>query len=174
MVKISLFGLPGTGTSSVGKELSKKLNLTFSSSGDLFREMAKKKGLTLAEFGTLCEENSQIDRELDQKITTFGKENDNFVFDSRLAWYTIPQSFKIKLECDEEEQIRRIIEREGGEFEDVSKKTKERETSERKRYLQYYNIKNYMDDSHFDLIIDTTNLNIDQVVKTISDNIEKK
>ncbi|MFT4243894.1 MAG: (d)CMP kinase [Candidatus Woesearchaeota archaeon] len=168
MVKITLFGLAGTGTSSVGKELSSRFNLEFNSSGNMFRELAQKNNMSLAEFGAYCEKNPDVDKELDASITQYGIKNDNFVFDSRLAWYTIPQSFKVKLECDENVRVQRIIEREGGDSQKVKEEMNVREQGNRKRYQEYYNIENYSDDIHFDIIIDTTHLTISQVCTIIA------
>lgn len=172
MVKITLFGLAGTGTSSVGKFLSEKHNLKFNSSGNMFREMAQDNNMSLAEFGIYCENNPSVDKELDSKISKYGQEHENFVFDSRLAWFTIPDSFKVKLECEEDEQIRRIIEREGGDREQVRVKMKSRDITDRKRYKQYYQIEDYMDNSHFDLVIDTTNLSIKEVAEVIEEEVK--
>lgn len=168
MVKITLFGLAGTGTSSVGKFLSKKYDLKFNSSGNMFREMAQDNGMSLAEFGIYCEKNPSVDKELDFKIFKYGQEHEDFIFDSRLAWFTIPDSFKVKLECNDNERVRRIIEREGGIEKQVLDEMNKREEGNKKRYFEYYEIENYSDDRHFDLIIDTTNLTIQQVCSIIA------
>ncbi|MFP4401765.1 MAG: (d)CMP kinase [Candidatus Nanoarchaeia archaeon] len=174
MVKISLFGLPGTGTSSVGKLLASRNNLEFKSSGDMFRNLAQEYKMSLAEFGAHCENNPQIDKELDSSITKFGENTDDFVFDSRLAWFTIPQSFKIKLFCEDKERARRIQEREGGETETIIFDMNAREQSERVRYKQYYGVEDYMNDSHFDLIIDTSSISVEDIVEKIEKEVGLK
>lgn len=172
MVRISLFGLPGTGTSSVGRATCEKLNYEFQSSGNMYRALAMKHNMTVDEFGIYCKKNLESDKELDDSIIKYGKENDNFVFDSRLAWFTIPHSFKIKLICNEDERIRRIIERDGGDFGEEKEKAKIREEANCVRYKELYNIENYSLDSHFDLIIDTTDKSIEEVVDLITERIE--
>lgn len=167
MVKISLFGLAGTGTSSVGKFLADKRKYQFISSGNIFREMATEHKMDLYKFGKLCEKEPKIDMELDKRVEKFGKTNDDFIIDSRLAWHFIPDSIKVKLVCNDEVRMKRVSERDEISLEDAKKKTIEREISEKTRYFNYYKIKNYSDDKHFDLIIDTTNISIEEVSRKI-------
>lgn len=174
MVKVSLFGLAGTGTSSVGRQFAKKNNFIFKSSGDMFREVAARHNLTVTEFNIKCQEDPSVDKKLDDEIIEFGKTNDNFIFDSRLAWFTIPDSVKVKLICEEKERVRRIVERDGGEASEVRVKTLTREKSELKRYYDYYDIEDYTLDNHFDLIIDSTNISIEEVSKKIEEYLENK
>ncbi len=174
MVKISLFGLAGTGTSSVGKVLAEKRGYIFYSSGNIFREMASERGLDLYKFGKLCEKEPQIDMELDKRVEKFGKTNDDFIIDSRLAWHFIPDSIKIKLSCTDEIRIKRVSERDEISFIDAKKKTVEREISEKTRYYNYYKIKDYTDDKHFDLVIDTSDISIEEVSRKIEVFVVKK
>jgi len=174
MVKISLFGLAGTGTSSVGKLLAEKRGYIFYSSGNIFREMASERGLDLYKFGKLCEKEPKIDMELDKRVEMFGKTNDDFIIDSRLAWHFIPDSIKVKLRCIDEIRIKRVSSRDGISFEDAKKKTVEREISEKTRYYNYYKIKDYTDDKYFDLVIDTENISIEEVSRKIEVFVVKK
>lgn len=50
MAKITIFGLAGAGTSTVGKMLAEKLGYKFLSSGDIFRKKARDSGITLPEL----------------------------------------------------------------------------------------------------------------------------
>lgn len=167
MVKITIFGLAGTGKSSAGKFFADKRKYIFYSSGNLFREMAREHGLDLYKFGKLCEKDSSIDKEFDKRIEKFGKDNDDFVLDSRLAWNFIPDSIKVKLICGDDERFRRVAERDKITIDEAKRKTIEREASEKSRYYNYYKIKDYTDDKHFELIIDTTNISIEEVAKKI-------
>lgn len=174
MVKITLFGLAGVGTSTVAKLFStKNSEYKFKSGGDIFREMAKEKNLDVYEFNQLCQSDKKYDLELDDKIKEFGENNSDFIFESRMAWNFIPDSIKIKLICDDEIRIKRICEREkidfnnNEEFNKIKDKTFSREKSEMFRYQKYYNIENYTDDNNFDLIIDTTNLTPEEIILKI-------
>jgi len=175
MDSITIGGLPGSGTTTVAKILKKKLDLPHVYAGDMFREMAKEYGMTLSEFGSYCEKHPEIDKELDKKqemILALG----NVILEGRLAgWISyrngIP-AFKIWLECDEDERVRRVMEREGGKFEDVRAQIREMEKSEKKRYSDFYEID--MDDtSIYDIVIDTTDIRPEEVVEKIMEKMKE-
>ncbi|MCA9496014.1 MAG: cytidylate kinase family protein [Nanoarchaeota archaeon] len=174
MVKISIFGLAGTGTSSTAKELSIRHDLEFVSSGNMFRESAKSRNLSLMEFSRLCLKDESVDKELDKKVADFGSKNDNFVIDSRLAWYFIPDSVKIKLVCDSDVRFARISERDKIDIDEAIIKTLAREESEVNRYFNYYGIVDYSLDSNFDLIINTTSTSLLDVCDLIENYLKRK
>lgn len=173
-MKITIFGVEGTGTSSVGKMLAEMINYSFKSSGGIMRDMADKEGLTLEQFNTnrhkvVKESNDDSsDREIDEYIKDFGVKNDNFIFESRLAWYLIPDSFKIKLVCDEEISAERVANREGINQEESKKNNKRRSMENKEVYEFMYKDINYPpEDEVFDLVIDTSNISIDEVINNI-------
>ena len=167
MAKITLFGLAGTGTSTVGRLLAEKIGYEFKNSGQIFRDLAVQKGMDLYEFEAYANEHPEVDTELDQRIADFGRSNDRFIFDSRLAWYFIPDSIKIKLGCDFDERTRRVAERDQISHEEAKQKTVFRENSGRQRYINTYGIADYSDDSHFDLIVDATDISPEDIVRSI-------
>jgi len=167
MAKITVFGLAGTGTSSAGKLLAERLNYRFISSGGMFRARAKELGLSLLEFGALCEREPEHDKGLDQEIEYIGETTDNFVVESRLAWYFVPDSVKIKFICDFTERARRLAERDGGTPKEAGEAAKIRDRSEALRYQSYYGLKNFGADINFNLIVDTTNISTIDVVEKI-------
>ncbi len=174
-MKITIFGLAGTGKSSTGKLLAEKLGFVFLSSGNLFRKMAEEHNMTLQEFEELSNNNSKFDIELDQRIKKFGEENDNFVVESRLAWHFIPDSFKVMLDCPLDVRISRIAEREKKSFDVVRGETSFRENMITTRYKVYYDIDfgNVIKEKNtFDLVIDTEKNNIEEVVSIIIRKLE--
>ena len=113
-MKITIFGLAGSGTSTIGKMLAEKQNSTFMSSGNILRSWAAESGYTIYEFeDKIVKKDHSFDLKLDKKVEEFGEQNDDFIFESRLAWYFIPDSFKIYLYCDDTERYNRIQNREG-------------------------------------------------------------
>jgi cytidylate kinase len=174
MVKITIFGLAGTGTSTVGRKLSLILSLKFESSGNIFREMAKSNDMSLAEFGKLCETDSQYDILLDKKIEEFGKKNNDILVESRLAYHFIPDSIKIKLKCKNEIRIKRISDRDNLSLKDAKIATEKREENEKKRYLKYYNINDMGDDKYFDIIVDSSYISIEEVCDYIIKKLREK
>lgn len=175
-MKITLFGLAGTGTSTVGKLLAEKLWYSFHSTGNIMRSWAEEAGLSIYEFeDKVIKVDTSFDVKLDDRVKDFWKENDDFIFESRLAWNFIPDSFKISLTCEDTERYRRIHQREWGDIETVKEKTQKREDELLIRYKEVYPDIHFppCDDS-FDMIIDGTNINPDEIVENIIKKINMK
>lgn len=174
---ITISGNAGSGKSTVGKIISEKLGLKKYSTGDFMRQMAEERGITLLELSKLAEKDRKIDEELDNRQVDFGKTQDNFIIDARLGFYFIPNSIKIFLHCELNESARRIFNNKRSteknqSLENTKKNIETRQESERKRYKDYYNIDNYMDDKHYDLFVDTTRIPPEEVVRKIFEYID--
>jgi|TARA_Y100000310_G_scaffold341861_1_gene442556 predicted cytidylate kinase len=168
---ITISGKAGSGKSTIAKQLAKKLKLKHYSIGDLMRQIAKGKNISLMELSKLAEKDNSIDLELDKKNIELREEN-NFVIDGRLTAYFSPYAeLKVFLDCDDEVRADRILKDERKDeksknIKESTKKIKQREQSERKRYKKLYNV-DYCDKKLYNLIIDTTNLSIKEVVEKI-------
>lgn len=172
-MKITICGLAGTGTSTLAKKLAEKLNYPHTSSGNIFRQMAKEKNLTLEQLELLSESDPKFDNQLDERIADYGKTHPDCVIDSRLAWYFVPDSLKVKLDCNYHDRINRVAVRDKISFEQAETETVIREKSITDRYLRYYNIKDFLSDSNFDLAIDTTQVSSDDAVSMILNYLDK-
>ena len=133
MVTITVSGTPGSGKSTVAQLLEEKLGLKYVYSGMIFREIAKKHKMSLEEFGKYCENNSEIDKELDRKQLEILRKG-NVILEGRLAgWLAyknkIP-AFKIEVNADLETRAQRIVKRENGTVEQRKKEILDREGSE--------------------------------------------
>ena len=100
------------------------------------------------------------------------------VIDSRLAFYWIPESFKVFLDLPLEISKERILknlqtnklraESEGtADVEKIYKKITERLQSERTRYKKLYGILNHTDKKNYDLVVDTNKNNLQEVAEII-------
>jgi len=181
---ISFNGVAGSGKSTIAKRLAKNLGWPRYYIGGLRREKAKEKGLTLAEYNKLGETDSKTDVEVDEYQKELGKKEDNFVIEGRTSWYFIPHSIKIYLDVDPMEGAKRVfneLRKKDNRNEDMNLKTikdvlkshQNRKKSDKKRYKKYYNIDVYQP-NNYDLVIDTTNLTIEQVFKRVYNFIKKK
>lgn len=174
---ITISGFPGAGKTSVGKELAEKLNYTFYSMGDLRGELAIKKGLTIDQLNKLGETQSWTDKDIDNYQKELGKTQDNLIFEGRLSFHFIPNSLKILLKVNPRVGAERIFndprpdEEEKQSVEQVQKQLEKRIKSDKERYQKYYQIDCY-NEEQYDLIIDTTNLPIQQIVEDIFKNIK--
>lgn len=172
--RITIGGLPGSGTTTVANLLKKKLRLSYVYAGEIFRYMAEEHNMELLEFERYCEEHPKLDKKLDKKQEEILQEG-KVILEGRLAgWIAyknkIP-AFKIWLDCEKDERVRRIIKREGGAFEIKKKKMEEREESEAKRYKNFYEI-DLRNVSIYDIIVDTTYLPPEKVVEKILEKYE--
>jgi len=165
---VTITGKPGAGKSTVGRIIAERLRYKHYSMGDLQRSIAQERNITLEKLGKLEEESDEIDKEIEAKQEKLGKKEDNFVIDGRLSFHFISHSKKIFLDVSEEVGATRIMsdEREAEHYdslEEAQTKISERIESEKKRYRTYYGI-DHLDISQFDVVIDTTNLTIEEVV----------
>jgi cytidylate kinase len=140
----------------------------------MFRALASEKKMTLGEFEELCRLDDQYDISVDKKVEDYGKSHNDFIFESRLAWYFIPDSFKIYFDCEFEERISRVAYREKKPLEQVREETLDRESAIAERYEKYYGIKDVTDKTNFDLVIDTKVHNLEEVVSLILKTLEDK
>ncbi len=174
-MKITISGLSGSGKGTVGKQLLARLPGTrFVSTGDMFRAIAQSRGISINELHTLAESDPTIDTDIDAYTKKYGTENDNFIFDARLAWFWIPDAFHIFLTCEDTERFRRIASRENKSEEVVKNETLDREGKMMLQYRRLYGIENYLDTTSgaFHAVIDTTTLSANEVVDRIIEAIE--
>ena len=169
---ITISGNPGSGKSTIAKEIAKELSYNFYSIGDLRGKMAVERGLTIDQLNEIGKKEAWTDNEADEYQSELAKKEDNFVVDSRLGFHFIPEAIKIFLKVDGEESARRVFkdQREDEErketMEDVKEMLAKRAENDRQRYLKYYDV-DYFDLNHYDLVLDTTNLTKDEVKKKL-------
>ncbi len=175
---ITIAGTAGSGKSTVGKKLAKKLGYKHYSMGDFQRIIAGEKGISIIELGKLEEKDKSIDLLVDKKQKELGKKENNFVIDSRLGFHFIPKSIKIFIDADLKERARRIFADNNRKesyksIEDTARGIRKREESEKKRYKRYYGV-NHLDKDNYDLLIDSTNCSPDRILKIILQYLKQK
>jgi cytidylate kinase len=172
-MKITIFWFAWSWTSTIWKLLSQKLNIIFMSSWNIMRSWSDELWYSIYEFeDKVIKKDSSFDLKLDKKVWDFWKKNNNFIFESRLAWSFIPDSFKIYLYCDDDIRYERVQKREWLLLEDVKTKTKKREDELVERYNKIYpNIKFPPEKKEFDLFIDATNISPDDIIELILEKI---
>ncbi len=169
---ITISGLPGSGKTSVARELAGRLGYRFYSIGDLRGKMAMDRGLTIDQLNMLGEREDWTDRDADRYQEKLGREEDNFVIDSWIGFHFIPRSAKVFLEVREDEAAERIFrdqrpdEERKKSPEAVKGMLRERLRQTCGRYRKYYNL-DFLDRGHYDLVIDTTRLTVKQVAEKI-------
>ena len=175
MVTITISGTPGSGKSTVAKILEKKLGIKYIYSGLIFRQLAEEHNMELEKFGKFCEQNSEIDKKLDDRQLEILKEG-NVILEGRLAGWiayknNIP-ALKVSIDTDIETRAKRIVNREKGSIDFRKKEIIERERSESLRYMNYYGI-DLKDKSIYDLLIDSKNISPEEIVEIIIQKINR-
>ncbi|RLE36860.1 hypothetical protein DRJ17_07750 [Candidatus Woesearchaeota archaeon] len=172
---ITISGTVGSGKSSVGILVAKKLGFKYYCIGDLRREMARKRGISLEELNKLGEKDPSTDLEPDKFAEKKGKTEDNFVMVGRTSFHFIPKSIKIFLDVDPKIGAERVLNhsRNDEKYKDLNEaieKIRMRLESDKVSYRKYYNL-NIFDKKNYDYVIDTTNLTIKEVVDKIIEKI---
>jgi CMP/dCMP kinase len=176
-MRITISGRPGSGKSAVASGVAESLRLRHVSAGDFMREMAAERGMTILELSRSAEAGDAIDREIDERTVRFAQGDADFVMDARLGWHFVPDSFKVFLDVRPEVAARRVYtagrgtEHENVSLEDTLTAIGARTESERKRYLNYYGL-DYTIHDHYDLVVDTSDLTLDEVVREILEHID--
>lgn len=155
-MRITIGGLPGSGTTTIARLLSKALSIEIISAGELFRELARDKDLQLAQFNELAENNDDFDRWIDEQQGEEALKRAQVIAEGRLSGYFVPSAeLKIWLKAPIEVRAQRVAKREKIPYESALAAMKAREQSEHKRYERYYGI-DLNDLSIYDLVIDTS------------------
>ena len=175
-VKITITGDLYSGKSTVAKAISETLNYTYFSVGELQRRLAVEKGMSITEYNKYMLDNN-LDHEVDNKTMEIGKVEDNFIFDARLAWNFIPDSFKIFLKIELDVAVERAMKDERGKSEryisrnEANENIIERRRLEVTRFKDIYNV-DINDESNYDLIIDTSHMTTEEVIEIAITKIE--
>lgn len=157
---VTVGGLAGTGTSTLCRLLAAHLDLPYTYAGSLFRQEAARRNLSLAEFGQLCQDDPSVDRSLDDRQLELLQEG-GVLLEGRMAGWLAAHhdvdAFTVWVVCDEDERMRRITERDGGDVEAQRRRTREREASEYARFAEYHGA-DLTDLSIYDLVLDSTHM----------------
>lgn len=168
-LRITVSGDIGAGKSTFAKHLASDLDIPRIYIGQLMREEAAKRGLTLDEFNAKLEEDDEIDRYMDALQTNKSKEYERGIFEGRVSWYFVESpDAKLFFTVNQHLAAERIFADKSdlrdtyGSVDELAKANEERKQSEETRYQNYYGISAY-NPENFDLVIDTTEMNIQEV-----------
>jgi predicted cytidylate kinase len=170
--KITLTGDLGSGKSAVSKILCTQTGYEYVSTGRIQRQLAAEMGLDTLEMNRRADTDPSIDQRIDGIFIELGKNPNGYVIDSRMAWFFLPDSFKVYLQTEVGVAVDRILAdptRKSEEYANRSEaieKILARKQSENARFLLKYgaDCSNLL---NFDLVIDTNKRNPEQVANLI-------
>ncbi len=170
-LRIAISGKSGCGNTTVSTLLSEKLGINLINY--TFRQLAAEKGMTLAQVIEAAKTDDSYDVAVDTHQVELARKT-SCVLGSRLAiWMLKEADLKVYLLASDDTRAKRILNREGGDLQQIKDFTAMRDREDSGRYKKLYDIDNNSYD-FCDLIIDTATKNPDQIVELILETLEKK
>ena len=168
LVKITISGHPGSGTSTLVKGICDSKGWTSLNGGDIFRSEAKNRGLSLSEFGDLCANDFSVDKSLDEILkSNMTDMNGPDVMESRLSgwWAHLLELDCVRIWIDVNETVRanRVVDREAISFESALLENSKRTAKDLARYEEMYGL-NPEDSTPYTHVIDASGLTKEEVI----------
>lgn len=173
---ITIAGELGSGKSTVAKIINQKYGFMLYSTGTLQREIAKEKGITTLELNLQMADNiSNIyDKLIDSKTVEISRTNmdKDVIFDSRMAWHFVEQSFKVYVIVDRYTAANRVIRADRGKeeyygsMEEAVAGLCKRKQVEDSRFGEMYQVAT-TDFENYDLVVDSTDIQPEQLAEFI-------
>lgn len=179
---ICICGMAGSGKSVLAKRLADKYGLKYFSGGDALKALAIKEGHEPSNHGwwesaegmRFLERRSKepkFDKEVDKKLLEMAKKGD-VVLDSWTVPWLVDTGFKIWLEASPKRRAERIAKRDRISEEEALSALKQKEEQTKTIYKELYGFSLGEDFTPFHFIVDTNNLEIDDVFLVVCRVIE--
>jgi cytidylate kinase len=174
---LCISGMAGTGKSTLSKKIAKRYNLRCYSGGDVLKELAKEVGCVIAGEGwwespaglNFLEQrvkDPQFDKEVDSRLLNYAKMGDVLLDSWTMPWL-LEGGFKIWLMASFDKRAARVAERDKMSFEQAYAVLGEKEAQTKAIYKKLYGFNLGEDFTPFNFILDTDNLNVDQVFEVL-------
>lgn len=177
-IVICICGMTGCGKSTLAKRIAGKYGLKYLSGGDALKALAIEAGYKPAEKGwwetdeglRFLEQRVKdinFDRRVDQKLIELAKSGD-VVLDSWTMPWLSDEGFKVWLEASTDVRAKRLAERDNITIRKALAVMEKKEEKTRSIYRSLYGFNLGKDFSPFNLILDTSELNADEVFRALS------
>jgi cytidylate kinase len=176
-IVVCISGMAGTGKSTLSKKLAEKYNLKCYSGGDALKELAKAKGYDVSRQGWwespeglnfLRERvnDPKFDKAVDAKLLKYAQQG-NVLLDSWTMPWLLNEGFKIWLMASIEKRAARVAERDKITVNEAFRVLEEKEARTKAIYKKLYGFVLGEDFAPFDLVLDTDNLNAEEVFEVL-------
>jgi len=176
-IVICISGMAGTGKSTLSKKLAEKYNLKCYSGGDALKELAKAEGYDVSRQGwwespeglNFLKErviDPKFDKAVDAKLLEYAQQG-NVLLDSWTMPWLLKEGFKIWLIASIEKRAARVAERDKITVNKAFKVLEEKEAMTKAIYKKLYGFVLGEDFAPFDLVLDTDNLNAEEVFEVL-------
>ena len=171
---ITITGRLGSGKSTVAKLIAAKHDYTYYSTGTIMRELAAEAGLSICDYNKRIADDPTEDRKIDDRTreVAIARRDENMVFDSRMAWFFAPDTFKVYVTVDPAVAAARVnIDPRPGEPNseiEIYHELEERSKVEQARFIKFYGEgADYYNQKNYNLIIDSTTRTAEEVANAI-------
>jgi cytidylate kinase len=160
-MRITVTGDPGSGKSTFAKEVAARTGYRLINTGNVFRQMAEEMGVSLTELNEIAETQAQLDRRVDDYLKALSETREDMVLDSRMAWFFVKNTLKVRLTVDIDVAVQRIYKDQAAlrekftDLENAKEEIVRRRDSEVARYQTLYGV-DISDPANFDLVINTS------------------
>jgi len=176
-IVICICGMAGSGKSTLAKRLAEKYGLKYYSGGDALKTVAIEKGYKPMERGwwesteglRFLENRMKdfnFDKTVDKKLMEIA-EKGNVILDSWTMPWLLKEGFKVWLEASLEERAKRIARRDRISVDQALKALKVKEEKTKAIYKKLYGFSLGEDLTPFHLILDTNNLNVEEIFQIL-------
>jgi CMP/dCMP kinase len=176
-IVICISGMAGTGKSTLSKKLAEKYKLNCYSGGDALKELAKAEGYDSLSQGwwespeglNFLKERAnypKFDEAVDAKLLEYAQQG-NVLLDSWTMPWLLKEGFKIWLMASIDKRARRVAERDKITVNEAFKVLEEKESRTKAIYKKLYGFVLGEDFAPFDLVLDTDNLNAEEVFEVL-------
>ena len=170
---ICICGMAGTGKSTLSRKVAKRYNLKCYSGGDALKELAKAEGLDASREGwwetpeglnflKRRASDPKFDKEVDAKLLQYAEQG-NVLLDSWTMPWLLKGGFKIWLMASIDKRAARVAVRDRISVAEAVKVLEEKEAQTKAIYKKLYGFSLGEDFEPFELVLDTDNLNADEV-----------
>lgn len=180
---VIISGPPAVGKTTVAKGLANEFGFKYLSGGDALKELAKEEGFEAEgddwwdtpegmKFLNQRSQNSEFDKKVDEKLIQLFNEGGKVITSYTLPWL-VDDGIKIWLEGSHQSSASRMKTRDNMTKEDALEITKKRYDENKILYKKLYNFDYGEDKSVFDKVINTNDLDAEQVYEIIKSTVKK-
>lgn len=167
---VVISGPPGVGTSSIAREVAKRLNLRYLSPGKTYKSFLKEKEAksALDFWKTSFGKSKELHEKLDENQVKEARKG-NIVICGKLSIHFLDEiaDYKIWLEAPLRIRAKRTAERDKIPFIKALKQISERENIERSKWKEIYGFDYFDQKNKADMVLDNSKLSLEEAVNKI-------